>query len=139
MVINLRTSQGFIERGGGPGIPPPHTKIFSITPCFISTSLLPIVNPYSGINLLSVIIMDNCSIHHVDRVVDLIETAQAKIIFLPPYSPDLMPLEEVFSKVKSTMKVNDRIFQVCSTPRAFLAMAFHYFHFEPEISFFSCS
>ena len=69
--------------------------------------------------------MDNCSIHHVEGIVDLIETtAQAKIVFLPPYSPDLMPLEEFFSKVKAFMKENDGIFQVCSCPRALLSMAF---------------
>ena len=69
----------------------------------------------------------HCTIHHVDGVIDLIEnTAQAKVIFLPPYSPDLMPLEEVFSKVKSTMKMNDKMFQVCSASRALLAIAFSY-------------
>lgn len=58
-------------------------------------------------------------------VVHLIETvAQAKLVFLPPYSPDLMPLEEVFSKVKGVMKANDKVFQVCTAPRAMLAMAF---------------
>lgn len=67
------------------------------------------------------------AIHHVDEVVDLIEnTAQARVVFLPPYSPDLMPLEEVFSKVKSVMKQNDSVFQVCCAPRAFLAMAFSF-------------
>ena len=69
--------------------------------------------------------MDNCSIHHVDQVRHLIEVvAQAKLIFLPPYSPDLMPLEEVFSKVKAILKANDSLFQVCSAPRALLALAF---------------
>jgi len=59
--------------------------------------------------------MDYCSIHHVAPVVHLIETvAQAKLVFLPPYSPDLMPLEEVFSKVKGVMKANDKVFQVCT-------------------------
>ena len=48
-------------------------------------------------------------------------------IFLPPYSPDLMPSEEVFSKVKSVLKANDQIFQVRTAPRALLAMAFGLF------------
>ena len=47
------------------------------------------LNPFNGSNSLSVVIMDNCSIHHVDRVINLIEAAQVKLIFLPPYSPDL--------------------------------------------------
>ena len=66
--------------------------------------------------------MDNASIHHVDDAVDAIEnTAQAKVIFLPPYSPDLMPLEEVFSKVKSILKANNKVFTM---PTALLTMAF---------------
>ena len=92
---------------------------------FVTETLLPILNPFDGTNTRSVVIMDNCSIHHVDPVKRLIETvAQAKLIFLPPYSPDLMPLKEVFNQVKSIFKANDGIFQVCTSPRAFLAMAF---------------
>ena len=92
---------------------------------FVTETLMPILNPFDGTNPLSVVIMDNCSIHHVAPVVHLIEmVAQAKLVFLPPYSPDLMPLEEVFSKVKGVMKANDKVFQVCTAPRAMLAMAF---------------
>jgi hypothetical protein len=92
---------------------------------FVANTLLPILNPFNGSNPLSIVVMDNCSIHHVDQVKYLIEvTAQARLIFLPPYSPDLMPLEEVFSKIKAIMKENDALFQVFSAPRALLAMAF---------------
>ena len=50
--------------------------------------------PFNGSNPRSIIIMDNASIHHVEDVVHLIEQQiQAKIIFLPPYSPDLNPTE----------------------------------------------
>ena len=42
----------------------------------------------------SVVILDNASIHHIDSVVELIEDhAGARVMFLPPYSPDLNPLE----------------------------------------------
>ena len=51
----------------------------------VTETLLPILNPFDGTNTRSVVIMDNCSIHHVDPVKRLIETvAQAKLIFLPP-------------------------------------------------------
>lgn len=54
---------------------------------FVTETLMPILNPFDGTNTRSVVIMDNCSIHHVDPVVHLIETvAQAKLVFLPPYS-----------------------------------------------------
>jgi len=91
---------------------------------FVRDTLLPILNPFDGNNPLSVI-MDNASIHHVNDVVDAIEnTAQAKVIFLPPYSPDLMPLEEAFSKVKYIIKANDKVFQSTTMPTAVLTMAF---------------
>ena len=64
----------------------------------------------------------------INPVVYLIESvSQAKLIFLPPYSPDLMPLEEVFHQVKSIIKANDGIFQVSLALKALLAMAFSMF------------
>jgi len=80
--------------------------------------------PFNYVNPRSVVIMDNASIH-VDKVTDPMEKQfGAKLYFLPPYSPDLMPAEEVFSQVKSIMKENHKLFQVCTAPRALLAMAF---------------
>ena len=71
--------------------------------------------------------MDNASIHHVEQVVDMIEDQLgARLLFLSPYSPDLNPVEEVFSQVKAIMKENDVLFQACSDEktRALLMMAF---------------
>ena len=67
---------------------------------FVRSCLLPVLQPFNWVNKHSVVILDNASIHHVDQVVDLIENTGARLLFLPPYSPDLNPLEEVFSKVK---------------------------------------
>ena len=92
---------------------------------FVTETLLPILNPFNGTNTRSVVVMDNCAIHHVGPVVHQIETvARAKLLFLPPYSPDLMPLEELFNQVKSILKANDGLFQVSTATRALLAMAF---------------
>ena len=91
---------------------------------FIRNYLLPVLMPFNGINPLSVVIMDNASIHHVQSNVQLIENTGAKVIFLPPYSPDLNPLEPVFGKVKTILKENDCIFQTSSTPRVLLTLAF---------------
>ena len=61
--------------------------------------ILPILQPFYGINAHSVVIMDNASIHHVDGVTDLIEIqAGARLLFLPPYYS--LDLKEVFSQVK---------------------------------------
>lgn len=92
---------------------------------FIKSTLLPILQPFNWINPRSVVVMDNASIHHTEGVADLIENqAGARLVFIPPYSPDLNPAEEVFSQVKSIMKQNDQLFQVTGTPRLLLAMAF---------------
>lgn len=88
---------------------------------FIRTIVLPHLQPFNWTNPNSVVIMDNASIHHTEGVADLIENqAGARLIYLPPYSPDLNPAEEVFSQVKSIMKQNDQLFQVTNTPRIFL-------------------
>ena len=91
---------------------------------FILQCLLPLLQPFNWVNPLSVVVMDNASIHHVAGVEHLITNHGAKLIFLPPYSPDLNPLEEVFSQVKGIMKDNDRLFQATSAPRPLLGMAF---------------
>ncbi len=81
--------------------------------------------------------MDNASIHHTEGVTDLIETqAGARLIFLPPYSPDLNPAEEVFSQVKSVM---NQLFQVTRMPRVLLAMAFSMVTREDCLQFISHS
>lgn len=49
----------------------------------------------------SVVILNNCSIHHVEGIVEMIEEAGARISI--PYSPDLNAIEETFSKVKAKM------------------------------------
>ncbi len=76
---------------------------------FIQQALLPQLKPFDGVNPCSVVILDNASIHHVDGVVDLIESTGALVVFLPPYSPDLNPIEEAFSKLKSTLKANETL------------------------------
>ena len=56
-------------------------------------------------------VMDNASIHHADQIVDSLEDLGVLVYFLPPYSPDLNPIEELFSKVKSAMRANEYILE----------------------------
>lgn len=51
-----------------------------------------------------VVVMDNLSSHKRARTRDLIEDAGARLVFLPAYSPDLNPIEMVFSKVKQLLR-----------------------------------
>ncbi|KAK1837704.1 hypothetical protein CCHR01_19672 [Colletotrichum chrysophilum] len=52
----------------------------------------------------SVIIMDNASFHHSERIDELFEGAGVKKLLLPPYSPDLNPIEEEFAELKAFIK-----------------------------------
>lgn len=60
--------------------------------------------PFNGTNPHSVVIVDNCAIHHVEHIVKSIQDVGAMVHFLPPYSPDLQPIEETFSKIKTEIK-----------------------------------
>jgi transposase len=51
-----------------------------------------------------IVVMDNLSVHKSKRVQRLIEEAGAALLFLPPYSPDMNPIEGAFSKVKSVLR-----------------------------------
>jgi transposase len=51
-----------------------------------------------------VVVMDNLSSHKSARTRERIEAAGAELIFLPPYSPDLDPIEFVFSKIKHLLR-----------------------------------
>ena len=45
--------------------------------------------------------MDNLAAHHARSVRAALETAGAKWVFLPPYSPDMNPIEQCWSKLKA--------------------------------------
>ena len=51
-----------------------------------------------------IVIMDNLSSHKVKGVIDSIIAAEAKVIYLPPYSPDLNPIEMMWSKMKAYLR-----------------------------------
>ena len=51
-----------------------------------------------------VVVMDNLSSHKRVRVRELIEGAGGMVLFLPPYSPDLNPIELAFAKLKALLR-----------------------------------
>jgi transposase len=51
-----------------------------------------------------IVIMDNVSVHKVAGVREAIEARGATLLYLPPYSPDLNPIEQYFSKLKSLLR-----------------------------------
>lgn len=48
----------------------------------------------------SVLVMDNCRIHHNETLQDVLNENGIMLLYLPPYSPDLNPIEESFSTCK---------------------------------------
>ena len=65
---------------------------------FISQKLVPKL--WKG----ACVVMDNCPVHLDNTISDLIEAAQARLIYLPPYSPDFSPIENCWSKLKSILR-----------------------------------
>lgn len=51
-----------------------------------------------------IVIMDNLAAHKGKKVEQLIEARECQILFLPAYSPDLSPIEESFSKIKTLLR-----------------------------------
>ncbi len=52
----------------------------------------------------AIIVMDNLPVHHAVVVREAIEAVGAKVVFLPPYSPDLSPIELCWSKLKQLLR-----------------------------------
>jgi transposase len=51
-----------------------------------------------------VVVMDNLGAHRPKRIRELIEARGAQLVFVPSYSPDLNPIEQAFSKIKSILR-----------------------------------
>lgn len=51
-----------------------------------------------------VVVMDNLSSHKVKGVRERIEAAEAQLLYLPPYSPDMNPIEKAWAKLKQLLR-----------------------------------
>jgi len=65
---------------------------------FVETFLVPTLKPGQ------VVVMDNLSAHKSPRVDQAVEAAGARVLRLPPYSPDFNPIEMAISKMKSLLR-----------------------------------
>jgi transposase len=65
---------------------------------YVEQCLVPTLNPGD------VVVMDNLGSHKGDAVRRAIRAAGARLLFLPPYSPDLNPIEQVFAKLKTLLR-----------------------------------
>ena len=65
---------------------------------YVEKVLLPTLRPGD------IVVMDNLGSHKGKRVRQLIRAVGAKLLFLPKYSPDLNPIEQVFAKIKHLLR-----------------------------------
>ncbi len=65
---------------------------------YVAQQLVPVLKPGD------IVVMDNLSSHTIAGVREAIRAAGADVLYLPPYSPDLNPIEMVFSKVKGEIR-----------------------------------
>ena len=91
---------------------------------FTCGSLLRHLMPFNGMNRNSIVIMDNCSIHHVDEVDQVFKDSSVLVHYLPPYSPDYNPIELAFSKVKYMIKALDTEMEVIDDIETIVLCAF---------------
>ena len=65
---------------------------------YVEQLLLPTLRPGD------IVIIDNLGSHKAKAIRRAIRAAGAKLVFLPPYSPDLNPIEQVFAKLKTLLR-----------------------------------
>jgi len=65
---------------------------------YVKHILLPTLKPGD------IIVLDNLSAHKNKEIQELIESVGAKLWYLPPYSPDLNPIEKMWSKIKAILR-----------------------------------
>lgn len=65
---------------------------------YLRNVLIPTLSPDS------IVVMDNMRSHHTRAVKDLLEQAGVQYLYLPPYSPDLNPIEKMWSKLKAFLR-----------------------------------
>jgi transposase len=74
------------------------TKPLQVHTAYVEQFLVPTLAPGD------IVIMDNLGSHKGQAVRKAIRAAGAKLLFLPPYSPDLNPIEQVFAKLKHFLR-----------------------------------
>lgn len=65
---------------------------------YVEQALVPVLKPGD------IVIMDNLASHKKPAVANAIGVAGATLMFIPPYSPDLNPIEQVFAKLKAMLR-----------------------------------
>jgi transposase len=83
--------------------------------------------------------MDNARIHHNSELINIVQELGVKVEFLPPYSPDLNPIERSFSVIKAWIKRHRRFMETFNDPIHALMLACAQITSDDAEGFFSNS
>ena len=81
------------------------TNLFNF---WVEWFLVPLLKPGQ------VVILDNATFHKSQKTKELVRTAGCRLLFLPPYSPDLNPIERFWANLKRTIRENLKKFKTLS-------------------------
>ena len=84
--------------GMGPSMAVEGATTKAVFETYVEQVLIPWLSPGQ------IVVMDNLSSHKGSRVRELIEARGCELHYLPPYSPDLNPIEEAFAKIKALLR-----------------------------------
>jgi transposase len=84
--------------GMGPSLAVEGATTTAIFEAYVQEVLSPSLRPGQ------IVVMDNLSAHKGARIRDLVEERDCELLYLPAYSPDLNPIEEALSKIKSILR-----------------------------------
>ena len=92
---------------------------------FVCTDLVPKLMPFNGTNCNSVLLLDNCSVHHVQELQQVYSDADQALTHYLPHTPrTTIPIELAFSKVKYSLKAMEAEMQALQDIDTILLAAF---------------
>jgi transposase len=94
--VTLLSSMSLCGMGSSLAVEGPTTR--GVFEAYLERVLVPTLSPGQ------VVVMDNLSAHKGGRVREIIEGCGCELLYLPPYSPDLNPIEEAFAKLKGLLR-----------------------------------
>jgi len=95
---NITLSASISREGIGPSLAVEGATTREVFEASLEHVLAPSLKPGQ------LVVMDNLSSHKGGRVRELIEGRGCEVMYLPPYSPDLNPIEQAFSKIKGILR-----------------------------------
>jgi transposase len=95
---NVTLLASITHRGLGPCLAVEGSTTREVFEAYLEHVLAPTLEPGQ------MMVMDNLSAHKGGRVREIVEGRGCELLYLPPYSPDLNPIEEAFSKVKGLIR-----------------------------------